>query len=54
MKMENYSDILRKIQGISKQYQNGRKKDFFDNVVDNIFLKELGYRTKDLYYNREE
>lgn len=54
MMMENYSDILRKIQEISKQYQNGRNKEFFDNVVDNIFLEKLGYKTEDLYYNREE
>ena len=30
--MENYFDILRRIQEISKQYQNGRNKEFFDNV----------------------
>lgn len=42
----NYSKILKKIEEISKIYKTGEKDGFFQNVVCNIFLDEMGYKRK--------
>lgn len=41
-----YSKIQKKIEKISEIYKTGEKDGFFQNVICNIFLDEMGYKRK--------